>query len=183
MNVTRDLWEALQYQPMSANLGECTDPENFVSNHVEEIKLEFDEFDGFINRIKKLSRPENIWEGFKWLFLFSNSLHSILCLQDKKEDFDFRQDRDKLIEVFSWNFLENLPAKNESLRLDLSLLTFQAQCHVINDLLMRKVSLPYQKSSTKEKCCSKRSVGLCRGAFQRSWHYKKTYQIWNERLV
>lgn len=45
---------------MSANLGECTDPENFVSNHVEEIKLEFDEFDGFINRIKKLSRPENI---------------------------------------------------------------------------------------------------------------------------
>lgn len=45
---------------MSANFGECTDPENVVSKHVEEIKLEFDEFDGFINRIKKLSRPENI---------------------------------------------------------------------------------------------------------------------------
>ena len=40
MNVTRDLQEALQDQSMSANLGGCSDPENFVSEHIEEIKYE-----------------------------------------------------------------------------------------------------------------------------------------------
>ena len=59
-------------------------------------------------------------------------------MEDKKEGFDFCQDRNKLIEVFEQNFFEKREAKKESLRLDLSLLTFQEQCHVINDLLMNK---------------------------------------------
>ena len=37
MNVTMDFQEALLNQWMSANLGECSDPENFVSDHIEEI--------------------------------------------------------------------------------------------------------------------------------------------------
>ena len=57
-------------------------------------------------------------------------------MQDKKEDFDFCQDRDKLIEVFRQMFFEKLEAMKESLHLDLSRSTFAAQCHVINDLLM-----------------------------------------------
>ena len=55
INVTRDLQEVLQDQSMSANLGGCSDPENFVSDHVEEIGYEIDEFDSFKNRIKNLS--------------------------------------------------------------------------------------------------------------------------------
>ena len=39
---------------MPANLGGCSDPKNFVSDHGEEIKYEIDEFGGFKNRIKKL---------------------------------------------------------------------------------------------------------------------------------
>ena len=34
MNVTRDLQEILLDQSMSANLSECSDPQNFVSDHV-----------------------------------------------------------------------------------------------------------------------------------------------------
>ena len=56
MNITRNLKEALQNQSMSANLGGCSDPENFVSDHVEEIEYEIDEYNGFKNRIKKLSK-------------------------------------------------------------------------------------------------------------------------------
>ena len=56
MNVTRDLQEALQNQSMSANLGGFSDPENVVSDHVEEIEYEIDEYDVFKNRIKKLSK-------------------------------------------------------------------------------------------------------------------------------
>ena len=56
INVTRDLQEALQDQSTSADLGECTDSENFVSYHVEEIKTEFYEFDGFKNRTKNFSK-------------------------------------------------------------------------------------------------------------------------------
>ena len=55
MNVTRDLQEGLQDQSMSANLDGCSDPANFVSDHVEEIGYEIDEFDSFKNRIKNLS--------------------------------------------------------------------------------------------------------------------------------
>ena len=55
INVTRDLQEVLQDQSMSVNLGGCSDPENFVSDHVEEIGYEIDEFDSFKNRIKNLS--------------------------------------------------------------------------------------------------------------------------------
>ena len=44
-NVTMYLQKDLQDQSMSANLDECPDSENFVSNHVEEIEYEIDELD------------------------------------------------------------------------------------------------------------------------------------------
>ena len=56
VNVTRDLQEALQNQSMSADLGECSDPENFVSEHVAEIEYEFDGFVGFEKKIINLDR-------------------------------------------------------------------------------------------------------------------------------
>ena len=56
MNVTRDLQEALFDQSTSANLGECSDLENLVSDHAEEIEYDFDTFD---NLKKKRSRNSN----------------------------------------------------------------------------------------------------------------------------
>ena len=47
MNVTRDLQEILLDQSMSANLSECSDPQNFFSDHVEEIEYDFDTFNNF----------------------------------------------------------------------------------------------------------------------------------------
>ena len=139
MNVTRDLHEALQDQSMSADLGECTDSENFVSYHVEEIEPEFYEFNGFKNKTKKFEQDLKIFEKDSndsfYFAIFHATYH---VLEDKKEDFDFCQDRDKLIEVFRQMFFEKLKAMKESLRLDLSRSTFETQCHVINDLLMRK---------------------------------------------
>ena len=38
------------------------DPENFVSDHVEEIEYEIDEFDGFKNRIKKFEQDLKIFQ-------------------------------------------------------------------------------------------------------------------------
>ena len=97
-NVTRDLQEASLDQSMSADLSECTDPGNFVSNHVEEIELEFDEFDGFRNRIKKFEQDLKIHEkDSSDSFYFAILYATYYALQDKKEDFDFCQDRDKPI--------------------------------------------------------------------------------------
>ena len=124
---------------MSADLGECFDPENFVSDHVEQFEYEIDEFDGFKNRIKKFEQDLKIFEkDSKDSFYFAIFYATYYALQDKKKDFEFCQDRAKLIEVFGRNSFEKLEAKKESLCLDLSLSTFQPQCHVINDLLMNK---------------------------------------------
>ena len=38
------------------------DPENFVSDHAEEIEYEIDEFDGFKNRIKKFEQDLKIFQ-------------------------------------------------------------------------------------------------------------------------
>ena len=57
---------------------------------------------------------------------------------EKKEDFDFSQDEERLREVLGRNFSENLKLKKHSLLLGLSLSTFETQCHLVNDLLMEK---------------------------------------------
>ena len=47
INVSRDLQEALRDHSMSAEIGECSDPDNFVSDCVDEVEYEYDEFKGF----------------------------------------------------------------------------------------------------------------------------------------
>ena len=47
INVSRDLQEALRDHSISAELGECSDPDNFVSDCVDEVEYEYDEFKGF----------------------------------------------------------------------------------------------------------------------------------------
>ena len=97
----------------SADFGECTDPENFVSDHIEEIQLEFDEFDGFKNRIKKFEHDWKIFEKDSNDSFYFAILYTIYALQDKEEDFDFCQDRDKVIQVFGRNFLRSLKQRRK----------------------------------------------------------------------
>ena len=49
MNVTKDLPEALHDHSMPAELGECSEPESFVPESVNEV--EYDDFNGFQKRI------------------------------------------------------------------------------------------------------------------------------------
>ena len=47
MNVTKDLQKASLDQSMTTDLGEYSDPENFVPDLMEKIKYEYDKFDSF----------------------------------------------------------------------------------------------------------------------------------------
>ena len=49
MNVTKDLQEALHDHSMPAELGECSEPESFIPESVNEV--EYDDFNGFQKRI------------------------------------------------------------------------------------------------------------------------------------
>ena len=52
LNVTRDLQEAINDHSMYVD-DECSDPENFVPDCVEETEYEFDNFKNFEKRIQK----------------------------------------------------------------------------------------------------------------------------------
>ena len=107
---------------MPADLGGCSDPKNFVSDHGEEIEYEIDEFDGFKNRIKKITPDLKIFEkDSKDLFYFAILCATYYALLDKKENFEFCQDRDTLFEVFGKTFFEELKARKNSLHLDFQL--------------------------------------------------------------
>lgn len=47
MNVIRDLQEALLDQSMTTDLGECSDPETFVPDLMDEIENEYDNFETY----------------------------------------------------------------------------------------------------------------------------------------
>ena len=144
MNITRDLQEAVREDSIAEELGlVCSDPENYVSDYVEEIEYKFDEFEGFKNRIKKFEQGLKIFEmdskdSFMKDFYFAILYAASYALLNEKEDFDFHQDKYRLVEVFGQDFSDKLEAKKESLRLDLSLSTLETHCHLINDLLMSK---------------------------------------------
>ena len=125
---------------MSANLGECSDPENFVSEHVEEIEYDFDTFDNFEKKIKKFEQQlQKFEQDSKDSFYLAILYTTFDALLEKKEDFESCQDKGKLTRVLGQKFFEELAGKRESLQLDLSLLTFQPQCHLVNNLLMTKI--------------------------------------------
>ena len=76
---------------MSANLGECSNRENFVSDHVEEIEYDFDTFDNFEKMIKKFEQLQKI-SNCKYLnrtqkivfILQFSTLLSMHCSRKKK---------------------------------------------------------------------------------------------------
>ena len=104
-----------------------------------EIEYEFDQFEGFKNRIKNFEQDLKIFEMDSKDSLYFTILYAAnYTLLNEKVDFDFYQDKDRLVEVFGRDFFKKLKAKKENLWLDLSLLNFKTRCHVINNLLMSK---------------------------------------------
>ena len=140
MNVTRDLRDTITDQSMAQELDLVSEgPETFVSDFVDEVSYEFYEFFGFEKRIQNFNQELKIFERkSKDSFYFSILYVTYYHLIERKEDFDFCQDEEKLCQVLGQDFFEKLKSKKESLQPDLSLYTFEAHCHVVNDLLMEK---------------------------------------------
>ena len=149
----------------------AVDPENFVSDFVDEVSYEFDEFFGFEKRIRKFDEELKIFEReSKDSFYFSILDAIYYHLLEKKEDFDFCQDEVRLCEVLRRNFFEDLKLKKHSLVLDLNLYTLETQCHLVNDFLMKKsLFLRVYEFRYKFRCLIKklpREKTLSRGNFQ-----------------
>ena len=117
----------------------AVNPENFVSDFVGKVSYKFDDFLGFEKCIQKFNEELKISERESKDFFHYSILYAIYYhLLKKNEDFDFCQDEERLRQVFGLNFFETLKLKKHSLQLDLSLSTFETQCHMINDLLMEE---------------------------------------------
>ena len=115
MNVTRDLQEAIRDHSTSAELGECSDPETFVLDCVDEVEYEYDEFKVFQKRIEKFAKhwktfEQNLKDSFYNVTLFG-AYHALL---DNKENFEFDQSR--LAEVFEQNFFWQAPGEKGNVR-------------------------------------------------------------------
>ena len=63
MNVTRDLHKAMQDRSMAEELDlVSSNPEHFVSNYVDEIEYQYDNFSGFEKRIRKFENDLKIFK-------------------------------------------------------------------------------------------------------------------------
>ena len=106
VNVTRDLQEALQNQSMSADLGECSDPENFVSEHVAEIEYEFDRFVGFEKKIINLDRSwKYLSKTQKTPFILKFSMQLVMPYSKKKKILSFVKMKIYLLKILGETFL------------------------------------------------------------------------------
>ena len=179
MNITRDVREAVTDQSMAQELDLLLeDPEDFLFDFVDEVNYEFYEFFGFEERIHKFNQELKIFEreskdSFYFSILFAIYYHLI----ERKEDFDFCQDEQKLQEVLGKDFFEKLKSKKESLQFDLSLWTFETQCHVANDLLMKKKLFLQVYESRKPKKCQWKKIHP-RGNFWPVLRSVSTVLVW-----
>ena len=129
MNVTRDLREAVTDQSMTQELDLVSEnPENFVSDFLDEVSYEFDEFFGFEKRIQIFNEELKISEREAKDSLYFSMLYATYYhLIERKEDFDFCEDEEKLCEVLGRDIFEKFKSKKEYLQFDLSLCTFETQ--------------------------------------------------------
>ena len=135
MNVTRDLQEAMQDRSMAPELNlVSSDLENFVSDYIDEIEYEYNEFSRFEKRILKFEQDLKIFEEKSNAILYG----TYYLLLEEKETLDFCWDQQKFGEVLGQDFFERLEVKKQKLQFDLRLSTFETQCHVVNDLLISK---------------------------------------------
>ena len=93
MNTTRDLQDAIADRSMVFDLDlVAVDPENFVSDFVDEVSYEFDEFFGFEKRIRKFDEELKVFEKeskdylpFYLPFTFLYSMLSIIICSRKRK--------------------------------------------------------------------------------------------------
>ena len=117
MNVTRDLKDATEDRSVAFDLDlVAVDPENFVSDFVDEVSYEFDEFLDFKKRICKFDEELQIFQkeskdSFYFSILYTIYYHSL----KKKENFDICQDQERLCGVLGRIFFENLKLTKHSL--------------------------------------------------------------------
>ena len=172
INVTRDFQDVIADRSMVFDLNlVAIDLEDFVSDFVDEVSYEFDEFFCFEKRIQKFHEELKIFErNPKDSFYFSVLYDIYYHLLEKKEDIDFCQDEERLCEVLGQLFCKNYKLQKHSLQLELSLFTFVAQCHLVNDLLMEKnLFLRVYEFKKKFRYLIKKCQGkttLSRGNFQ-----------------
>ena len=113
MNVTRNLQEALFDQSTSANLGECSDLENLVSDHVEKIEYDFDTFDNLKKKKIKKQQLKIFEQDSNDSFYIAILYATFSALLEKKEDFEFCQDERKLTRVLGQSFFERLTGRGK----------------------------------------------------------------------
>ena len=88
MNIPRDLQEAMQDDSMAQELDLISPgPENFVSDHVDEVEYKIDEFAGFEKRIKKSEEDLKILEEDSKDSFFCNFLCCLLLSAPRKGEF------------------------------------------------------------------------------------------------
>ena len=76
------------------------DPENFVSDFVDAVSYEFDEFFHLEKQIQKLDEERKFFQKESQDSFYLSILYAIYYhLLKKKEDFDFRQDQERLCEI------------------------------------------------------------------------------------
>ena len=76
------------------------DPENFVSDFVDAVSYEFDEFFHFEKQVQKLDEELKIFQKESQDSFYLSILYAIYYhLLKKKEDFDFCQDQERLCEI------------------------------------------------------------------------------------
>ena len=108
LNITRDLQEATNNHSMYSD-NECSDPENFVPDCVEEIECEFDNFNNFEKRIQKFEEDLQIFQKDSDDSIFNAILYSICyTLLNNKDEFEFCQNNDKFLQVSGEHFLNKL---------------------------------------------------------------------------
>ena len=117
MNVTRDLEDAIAERSMAFDLDlVAVDSENFVSDFVDEVSYEFDEFFGFEKRIRKFDEELNIFEKeSKNSFTFLYPMLSIITCSKKRKILISAKTRK---EVLGQIFFENIKLKKYSLKLN-----------------------------------------------------------------
>ena len=140
-NFTCDLTDAMRDgQEMAKELGLIDpDPQNFVSDSIDETEFEYDEFKDFEKRIINIEQGLKIYKLDSKDYLFYAVFYGIYYSRlVEKENFEFCQDKEKLVEVFGRDFFDKLQVKKGQLQLDLSVSTFEVIRHVVNGLLMTK---------------------------------------------
>ena len=115
MNMMRNLQEAMQDRSMAEELNlVSSDLKNIVSDYVDKIEYQYDEFSEFEKRIRKFEKNLKIFEEeSKDSFYHAILYGTYYLLLEKKESFDFCRDQQKLVEALGKTFLTSSKSKNK----------------------------------------------------------------------